>query len=42
MVIEYNRTLFLLDKIILSLLEYDGVFNDYLNKTQVKLGNDFK
>ncbi len=33
---EYNRTLFLLDKIILSLLEYDGVFNDYLNKTQVR------
>lgn len=38
MAIEYNRTLFLLDKIILSLLEYDGVFNDYLNKTQVSLG----
>lgn len=33
---EYNRTLFLLDKIILSLLEYDGVFNDYLNKTQIR------
>ena len=38
MAVEYNRTLFLLDKIILSLLEYDGVFNDYLNKTQVRLG----
>lgn len=38
MVVEYNRTLFLLDKIILSLLEYDGVFNDYLNQTQVRLG----
>ena len=38
MAVEYNRTLFLLDKIILSLLEYDGVFNDYLNKTQVSLG----
>lgn len=35
MAVEYNRTLFLLDKIILSLLEYDGVFNDYLNKTSV-------
>lgn len=35
MAIEYNRTLFLLDKIILSLLEYDGVFNDYLNKQQI-------
>lgn len=38
MAVEYNRTLFLLDKIILSLLEYDGVFNDYLNQTQVRLG----
>lgn len=38
MAVEYNRTLFLLDKIILSLLEYDRVFNDYLNKTQVRLG----
>lgn len=38
MTVEYNRTLFLLDKIILSLLEYDGVFNDYLNQTQVRLG----
>lgn len=38
MAVEYNRTLLLLDKIILSLLEYDGVFNDYLNKTQVRLG----
>ena len=38
MAVEYNRTLFLLDKIILSLLEYDGVFNDYLNKTQLRLG----
>ena len=38
MALEYNRTLFLLDKIILSLLEYDGVFNDYLNKTQLRLG----
>lgn len=38
MAVEYNRTLFLLDKIILSLLEYDGVFNDYLNQTQVCLG----
>lgn len=37
MAVEYNRT-FLLDKIILSLLEYDGVFNDYLNQTQVRLG----
>ena len=31
---EYHRMLFLLDKIILSLLEYDGVFNDYLNKKE--------
>lgn len=38
MAVEYNRTLFLLDKIILYLLEYDGVFNDYLNQTQVRLG----
>lgn len=38
MAVEYNRTLFLLDKIILSLLEYDGVFNDYLNQPQVRLG----
>ena len=38
MAVEYSRTLFLLDKIILSLLGYDGVFNDYLNKTQVRLG----
>lgn len=38
MAVEYNRTLFLLDKIILSLLEYDGVFNDYLNQTHVRLG----
>ena len=34
---EYHRMLFLLDKIILSLLEYDGVFNDYLNKKEVCL-----
>ena len=32
--VEYKRVLFLVDKIILSLLEYDGVFNDYLNKKE--------
>lgn len=34
MAVEYHRMLFLLDKIILSLLEYDGVFNDFLNKKE--------
>ena len=34
MAVEYHRMLFLLDKILLSLLEYDGVFNDYLNKKE--------
>ncbi len=35
MSVEFARTLFLLDKIILSLLEYDGKFNDYLNKKEI-------
>ena len=35
MSVEFARTLFLLDKIILSLLEYDEKFNDYLNKKEI-------
>lgn len=35
MSVEFARTLFLLGKIILSLLEYDEKFNDYLNKKEI-------
>ena len=35
MSVEFARTLFLLDKIILSLLKYNGKFNDYLNKKEI-------
>lgn len=36
MVDEFNRGVFLFDKIILTLLDYDGKFNDYLNKKIIK------
>ena len=36
---EYDRLIYLFDKIILILLEYDGKFNDYLNKKEFEFEN---
>ena len=36
---EYDRLIYLFDKIILILLEYNGKFNDYLNKNEFEFEN---